>query len=56
MYTDDTPCGLLITYECGRIQLMKNDKDEDPVLIDTTLFVYNTKWNNNGTIFATAGT
>ena len=36
MYTDETPPGLIIAYECGRIQLMKNDNDDDPILIDTS--------------------
>jgi hypothetical protein len=27
---------------------MKNDKDDDPILIDTTLTVTDTKWNPSG--------
>jgi len=37
MYTEDTPPGLIIAFECGRLQLMKNEKDEIPVLIDTVM-------------------
>jgi WD repeat-containing protein 35 len=39
MYTDETPPGLLISYQCGRIQLMKHDKDEQPILIDTMMAI-----------------
>lgn len=35
---------------------MKNEKDDDPILIDTTLTVFQTKWNPSGTIFAASGT
>jgi len=56
MYTEDTPPGLVFAYECGRIQLMKNDKDDDPTLIDTNLNVITSvRWNSIGTIFAVSG-
>jgi hypothetical protein len=29
---------------------MKNDKDDDPILIDTTLNVTDSKWNPSGKI------
>lgn len=55
MYTDDTPLGLCIAYECGRIQLMKHDKDDEPILIDTTMKITSVRWNPAGTIFAVSG-
>ncbi len=56
MYTEDTPPGLIFAYECGRIQLMKNDKDDDPTLIETNLnMVTSVRWNSTGTVFAVAG-
>jgi hypothetical protein len=35
MYTDDAPVGICIAYQCGRIILMRNDKDDDPIVVDT---------------------
>ena len=56
MHTDETPPGLVFAYECGRIQLMKNDKDDDPTLIDTNLnAITSVRWNSTGTIFAVSG-
>lgn len=56
MYTDETPPGLVFAYECGRIQLMKNDKDDDPTLIETNLTVVTAvKWNPVGNMFAVSG-
>ena len=56
MYTDDTPPGFVFAYECGRIQLMKNDKDDDPTLIETNMnLVTAVRWNSTGTIFAVSG-
>jgi len=34
---------------------MKNDKDDDPILIDTTMTIRQMRWNHNGTIFAVSG-
>ena len=34
---------------------MKNDKDDDSILIDTTLKVTCLKWNPSGTVFAVSG-
>lgn len=35
---------------------MKNDKDDMPTLIDTSLKIASAKWNPNGTILAISGT
>jgi len=55
MYTDDTPPGLCIAYECGRVQLMKNEKDDRPIVFDTEITTLSVKWNPTGTIFAVGG-
>ena len=34
---------------------MKNDKDEDPVAVDTSMILSKVKWNPAGTIIAVAG-
>lgn len=55
MYTDETAPGLCIAYKCGRIILLKNDKDDDPTAIDATMQIYKVKWNPSGTIIVVAG-
>ena len=34
---------------------MKNDNDDDPILIDTSLIISDVKWNPSGTMFAVSG-
>ncbi len=34
---------------------MKNDKDDEPILIDTTMTIAGIKWNPTGTMFAISG-
>jgi len=55
MYTDDTPPGLCIAYQCGRVQLMKNEKDDRPIVFDTEITTLALRWNPTGTIFAVGG-
>ena len=55
MYTDETPPGLLIAYENGRIQLMKNDKDDMPIILDAYMTISTARWNPFGTMFAVCG-
>jgi WD repeat-containing protein 35 len=47
--------GLAICYENGKMQLMRNDADEKPYLIDTGLTVTSIRWNPQGTVLAVAG-
>ena len=54
-YTEDTVPGLIIAYECGRLQLMTSERDNDPILIDTTLNIQSLVWNPSGNIFAVGG-
>jgi hypothetical protein len=34
---------------------MKNDKDDDPIAVDTSMALTKVKWNPTGTILAAAG-
>jgi WD repeat-containing protein 35 len=55
MYSDEAPVGLCIAYQQGRLILMKNDKDEDPIAVDTSMLLTKVKWNPTGTMIAVAG-
>lgn len=55
MLSDDCPVGLCVAYEQGRMILMKNDKDDDPIAVDTSMILSKIKWNPSGTIIAVAG-
>lgn len=46
---------LAICYENGKIQLMKNEYDDYPVIIDANLQITCSSWNENGTILAVCG-
>ena len=47
---------LAIAYENGRAQIMKNERDESPVLIDTLMKISRIHWSPTGTVLAFAGT
>lgn len=55
MYTDETPPGLCVAYECGRIQLMKNERDDTPIVFDTGINILCLRWNPSGNTFALCG-
>ena len=55
MFSDDSPVGLCIAYQQGRLILMKNDKDDDPIAVDTSMLLTKIKWNPSGTTIAVAG-
>ena len=55
MYSDEAPIGLCVAYQQGRLILMKNDKDEDPIAVDTSMVLSRVKWNPTGTMVAVAG-
>lgn len=55
MLSDEAPVGLCVAYEQGRMILMKNDKDDDPIAVDTSMIMNKIKWNPTGTIMAVAG-
>jgi WD repeat-containing protein 35 len=46
---------LCIAYQQGRLILMKNDKDDDPIAVDTSMVLSKLKWNPSGTMIAVAG-
>jgi WD repeat-containing protein 35 len=46
---------LAIGVENGRLQLMRHEADDAPVLIDTGLTATNLKWATNGSVLALAG-
>ncbi|XP_042241406.1 WD repeat-containing protein 35-like [Homarus americanus] len=47
---------LAICYDNGRMQIMRNESDDVPVLIDTGMSVCACQWNHNGSVMAVAGT
>ncbi|XP_015765904.1 PREDICTED: WD repeat-containing protein 35-like [Acropora digitifera] len=49
------PC-LAVCFDIGRMQIMRHELDENPVLIDTSMTVVNIQWNNCGAVLAVAGT
>ncbi len=46
---------LLICYTNGRMQIMKDENDDEPVLVDTGIAVAACQWNHDGSILAVAG-
>lgn len=46
---------LAICYETGKIQLMKNESDDFPIIIDAALQITASSWNENGTILGVCG-
>ena len=48
------PC-LAIGYQNGRVQIMRNERDDSPVLIDACMKISAMRWSPNGTVLAIAG-
>uniref|UniRef100_A0A803W6F1 WD repeat-containing protein 35 n=1 Tax=Ficedula albicollis TaxID=59894 RepID=A0A803W6F1_FICAL len=48
------PC-LAVCYDNGRCQIMRDENDYNPVLIDTGINVVCVQWNSNGSVLAVAG-
>ncbi|KAJ3204127.1 WD repeat-containing protein 35, partial [Entophlyctis luteolus] len=48
------PC-LAIAFENGKIQIMRDDKDQSPLVLDTNMRFLNIKWNSYGSILAVSG-
>jgi WD repeat-containing protein 35 len=46
---------LAICFENGKIQLMKNEYDDYPIVIDANIQITSSQWNENGTILAITG-
>ena len=51
---EDQPT-LVICYDCGRLQIMRDENDENPALVDTGMTTVACQWNHDGTILAVAG-
>ncbi|XP_030346038.1 WD repeat-containing protein 35 isoform X2 [Strigops habroptila] len=50
----DCPC-LAVCYDNGRCQIMRDENDHNPVLIDTGMIVVCIQWNHCGSVLAVAG-
>ncbi|KAJ3392142.1 WD repeat-containing protein 35 [Lobulomyces angularis] len=48
------PC-LAICFENGKIQIMRDEKDMNPTIVDTNMRYLKMKWNNNGSVLAVSG-
>ena len=48
------PC-LAICFDNGRCQIMRDENDEEPVLLDTAMSVAEIQWNHTGSVLAIAG-
>ncbi|XP_056342288.1 WD repeat-containing protein 35 isoform X2 [Oenanthe melanoleuca] len=48
------PC-LAVCYDNGRCQIMRDENDYNPVLIDAGINVVCVQWNSNGSVLAVAG-
>lgn len=46
---------LIIALSNGRVQLMRNESDPSPIVIDTEMTIYCTAWNHTGSVVAIAG-
>ncbi|XP_018578851.1 WD repeat-containing protein 35 isoform X2 [Anoplophora glabripennis] len=46
---------LAITFENGRTQVMRNESDTNPIIIDTRMFAVHCSWNHNGSLLAISG-
>mmetsp|Transcript_26680 Transcript_26680/g.20009 ORF Transcript_26680/g.20009 Transcript_26680/m.20009 type:complete len:133 (-) Transcript_26680:738-1136(-) len=52
---DENAAQLCIAYRCGRMQLMRKENDELPILVDTGMQIKCVKWNPNGNVLAVVG-
>ncbi|XP_055481799.1 WD repeat-containing protein 35 isoform X5 [Psammomys obesus] len=50
----DCPC-LAICFDNGRCQIMRHENDQNPILIDTGMYVVGIQWNHIGSVLAVAG-
>jgi len=46
---------LAILYENGKMQIMRNENDDIPIIIDTQMQAISCLWNNDGTILGVCG-
>nr|XP_023029130.1 WD repeat-containing protein 35 [Leptinotarsa decemlineata] len=46
---------LAIAFENGKAQLMRNESDTNPVVLNTRMFAVHCSWNHNGSLMAICG-
>ena len=46
---------LFVCYEDGKVQIMRSESDDKPVIVDAGMTVSDCQWNHNGTMLAVAG-
>lgn len=54
-YIEQDCPALVVCYYNGAMQIMRNETDETPVIVDTGMTVVCCRWNHNGTVLAVAG-
>ena len=54
-YVGPTAPSLCVCFENGRVQIMRHEMDESPVLIDTGMRAVKCQWNHCGSVLAIAG-
>ncbi|KAL9918488.1 intraflagellar transport protein Oseg4 isoform 1-T1 [Glossina fuscipes fuscipes] len=47
---------LALCYETGKVQIMANESDESPAIVDCQMRITDAKWNHDGTVLAVSGT
>jgi WD repeat-containing protein 35 len=52
---DENAAQLCIAYRCGRMQMMRKETDDRPILVDTGMNIKGAKWNPNGNVLAVVG-
>jgi len=55
-YVEPNVPSLAIAFENGRIQIMRDDTDDAPILIDTGIAAQRIAWNTFGSVLAISGT
>jgi WD repeat-containing protein 35 len=54
-YLEEDCPSLVVCFGNGRLQIMRDERDQDPCLIDTEMQVAQCAWNQRGTVLALAG-
>jgi WD repeat-containing protein 35 len=54
-YMEPNAPSLAVCFDNGRCQIMRDDTDDNPVLIDTGMTAGNLQWNTMGTVLAISG-
>ncbi|CAG0891619.1 unnamed protein product [Cyprideis torosa] len=54
-YVEPDCPALVVVYDSGRMQIMRNESDDVPILVDTGMKIVDSRWNHNGSVLAVAG-